>query len=340
MQSAVLVDQETIEMRTRDQPEPGPGEVLVAVEDVGICGSDVHYYKHGRIGQFVVSYPLVLGHEMAGSVEEVGEGVSSSLRGQRVAVEPGIPCRRCFHCKRGEYHLCAEMQFMATPPTDGALTEYVTWPADLVYRLPRTVSTREAALCEPLSCGIHAVRTGAVDTGDSVLVTGDGPIGIFTMIAAERAGATTTIITGHHDEKLQTAAEAGADRIINTTEDDPEDIVTDVTDGQGVDVAIDCSGAESAVSGAIEATRRGGVVVLYGLAPELTVPVDVVEHTVGEIDLRGGFRYSNTYPSAVEIIQEVDVEQLIQFEEPLVRTERAFERVANSDVIKGLISVE
>jgi L-iditol 2-dehydrogenase len=231
------------------------------------------------------------------------------------------------------------MRFMATPPYDGALTEYVAWPADFVYPIPQHMSTRAAALCEPLSCGIQAVRTGGVGTGDDVLVTGDGPIGLFTVIAAKRAGATTVVVSGHHDKKLQAISGVGAEYTVNTNHEPLDAVVEEATDDRGVDVAIDCSGAESAITQAIDATTRGGSVVLYGLDPELAVSIDVIEHVVEEIDIRGVFRYSNTYPTAIEIIQDVDVDAIIDFEVPLSQTESAFDRVRDDDIVKGMISV-
>lgn len=177
MRAAVLTDTERFELRDRDRPTPASDEVLVAVRDVGICGSDVHYYERGRIGDHVATDPLILGHESAGVVVEVGADVDSHEPGDRVAMEPGVPCRRCEQCKRGEYHLCPDVEFMATLPDDGAFTEYVAWPADYAYALPDSVSTLEGALCEPLSVGIHACRRADVGVGDSVLVTGAGPIG-------------------------------------------------------------------------------------------------------------------------------------------------------------------
>ena len=151
MRSAVLLEPGEFRIERRDRPTPEADEVLVAVRDVGICGSDVHYYTHGRIGEYVVENPLVLGHESAGEVVDAGDDVEGIAAGDRVTMEPGVPCEECDHCRRGVYNRCPDVRFMATPPVDGAFTEYVAWPADYVYRLPEDVSTRAGALCEPLS---------------------------------------------------------------------------------------------------------------------------------------------------------------------------------------------
>ncbi|WP_324760765.1 NAD(P)-dependent alcohol dehydrogenase [Haloarcula montana] len=342
MRTAVLVEPTEFELEDRPRPSPGPEDVLVAVHDVGICGSDVHYYEHGRIGDYVVEEPLVLGHESAGEVVETGENVTGLDVGDRVALEPGVPCRRCPHCKRGEYHLCEDVTFMATPPHDGAFTEYVAWPADFAYKLPDSVSTAEGALCEPLSVGIHACRRGNVGTGDTVLVTGAGPIGLMVMEAARAAGATDIVVTDVVAEKLAVAEERGADLTIDVTETDIETAVDEYTDGVGADVVVEASGADSSIQSTVDTVRRGGTVVLVGLADEATVPLDVLALIDNEIDVRGSFRYKNTYDAAVELLADgvVDVEGIIDFETSLEEIDDAFHRAMEPTVLKGMISVD
>ncbi|WP_424000531.1 NAD(P)-dependent alcohol dehydrogenase [Haloarcula salina] len=341
MRTAVLVEPTEFELEDRPKPSPGPDDVLVAVSDVGICGSDVHYYEHGRIGDYVVEDPLVLGHESAGEVVAVGENVTGLAAGDRVALEPGVPCRRCAHCKRGDYHLCADVRFMATPPHDGAFTEYVSWPADFAYKLPENVSTAEGALCEPLSVGIHACRRGSVGTGDTVLVTGAGPIGLMVLEAARAAGATDVIVTDVVREKLDFAAERGADLTVDVTETDLEAAVAEYTDGVGADVVVEASGAEPSIRSTIDVVRRGGTVVLVGLASEAEVPFDVLEVIDNEIDVHGSFRYKNTYDAAVDLLAdgEVDVAGIIDFESSLEDIDDAFHRAMEPTTIKGMISL-
>ncbi|WP_225335304.1 NAD(P)-dependent alcohol dehydrogenase [Halomicrobium urmianum] len=341
MRSAVLAEPGQFELEERDRPAPGPDDVLVAISDVGICGSDVHYYEHGRIGDYVVEDPLILGHESAGEVVEVGERVTGLEPGDRVALEPGVPCRRCAHCKRGDYHLCEDVRFMATPPHDGAFAEYVAWPADFAYELPDDVSTVEGALCEPLSVGIHACRRGDVGTGDSVLITGAGPIGLLAMEAARAAGATDVVVSDVVDEKIEFAAERGADLAVDAAERDLEAAVDEYTDGEGVDVVIEASGAEPSIRSTIDVVRRGGTVVLVGLADEAEVPFDVLEVIDNELDVHGSFRYANTYDAAVDLLAEgVDVEGIVDFEAPLADVEDAFQRAMEPDVVKGVVTLD
>jgi L-iditol 2-dehydrogenase len=341
VRAAVLTETERFEVEERDRPTPGRDEVLVRITDVGICGSDVHYYEHGRIGDYVVEGPLVLGHESAGEVVAVGEAVDAPDVGRRVTLEPGVPCRRCAHCRRGEYNLCEEVVFMATPPHDGAFAEYVTWPADFVYELPESVSTREGALCEPLSVGIHACRRGDVGTGDTVLVTGAGPIGLLVMEAARAAGATDVVVTDVVGEKLAVARERGADLAVDVTEADLAAVVDDYTDGVGADVVVEASGAASSIGSTLDGVRRGGSVVFVGLADEATVPLDVLDVIDNELDVHGSFRYANTYDTAVDLLAEgaVDVEGIVDFERPLGEIDEAFRRSMEPDVVKGMIGV-
>ncbi|UPV73701.1 NAD(P)-dependent alcohol dehydrogenase [Halorussus limi] len=341
MRTAVLNEPGELAVEERPRPDPAPDEVLVAVGEVGICGSDLHYYEHGRIGDYVVESPLILGHESAGEVVEVGERVTDLEVGDRVALEPGVPCRRCAHCKRGEYNLCPDVTFMATPPDDGAFAEYVAWPADFAYRLPDEVSVREGALCEPLSVGVHVARRGDIGVGDSVLVTGAGPIGLLTMEAARAAGATEIVVSDVVEGKLRRAEERGADATVDPREEDLGDAVARHTGGEGADVVVEASGAESAIAGSLDAVRRGGTVVFVGLADEAEVPLDVLDIVDNELDVRGSFRYRNTYPAAIELLADgaVDAAGLVDFEADLSDVDDAFRRAMDPDTVKGMVTV-
>ncbi len=184
MKAAVLLGAGEIRIEERERPRPGPREVLVQVTAVGVCGSDVHYYEHGRIGPFIVEKPLVLGHESAGRVVELGEGASKHAVGDRVTLEPGVPCGRCRECRAGRYNLCPDVVFFATPPIDGAFAEFVAIHEDFAFALPDSLSDEEGALMEPLSVGVWACQKAGVSAGDRVLVTGAGPIGPLEMQCA------------------------------------------------------------------------------------------------------------------------------------------------------------
>ncbi|WP_189091176.1 NAD(P)-dependent alcohol dehydrogenase [Deinococcus ruber] len=294
----------------RSVPAPGPFEVRVQVQRIGVCGSDVHYYTHGRIGGFVVEAPLVLGHEVSGTVEAVGEGVTRLKVGDRVALEPGIPCRKCAYCKTGHYNLCPSMHFMATPPVDGALSEWVIWPEDFTFAIPDSMSLDSAALLEPLAVGVWAARRGGVKMGDSVAVIGAGPIGCTTLQAAKAAGATTIIAVDLEDFRLDLARQLGATHTINARTEDPVQRIREITSGLtglpishgGVDVAFETAGSVPTCRMSLEAPRPGGVTVLVGLPPVPEVALDIVSAASRETDIRGIFRYANCYPAAIGLV--------------------------------------
>jgi len=334
--AAVLKGVNDIKLEARPIPVPKPHEVLVAIKTVGICGSDVHYWTHGRIGDFIVKSPMVLGHESSGIVEEVGTAVTNLKKGDRITLEPGVPCRFCRYCKEGRYNLCPEVQFMATPPVDGSLTNYFTHPADFCYKLPEHVSFDEGAMCEPLSVGIHACSRAQVTLGSTVLIIGAGPIGLMCLLAAKAAGATTVLLVDIKDDRLKIAMELGATSVINAAKDVSAELTT--RGFASVDVTIECSGAEPAIRTAIKATRSGGVVVLVGLGlPEVKLPI--VDAAVREVDIRGIFRYANCYPKALALISsgQVNVKPLITHSFELQDVIRAFETAR--DMLEGAIKV-
>lgn len=340
MKTAELIETETIEIRSRDRPEPTKSEVIVEITNVGICGSDLHWYTHGRMGDRVVNDPLILGHESAGHVVEVGEAVNDVTVGEKVAIEPGVPCRRCEYCRRGKYNLCPDVEFMATPGTDGAFRKYVAWPADFVHQLPSSVPTRIAALCEPISVGIQAVQRADIDVDDTVLIMGAGPIGTYTQDVAEISGAGNIVVADVVPSKLDRAEKRGADLTINTSETNVEEVIIDEF-SQGVDVAIDATGAPPAIKSVLDAPRSNGTVVLVGLAPDNTIPVDTFEIIRRQIDIRGSYRFVNTYPTAISLLatNKIDAVRTIDFEMPLDHIGNAFERAKEPDTVKGIISI-
>ncbi|RLE14520.1 NAD(P)-dependent alcohol dehydrogenase, partial [Candidatus Aerophobetes bacterium] len=196
--------------RKIDMPEIKKDEVLVKIKAVGVCGSDVHYYDKGKIGSFIVKRPLILGHECSGEIVEVGEEVKNLQIGDKVALEPGIPCRRCIYCKTGRYNLCPEIRFMATPPVNGAFVEYVAHPADFVFKLPENVSYEEATLFEPLAVGLYSVVRAKVGFGGKILILGAGPIGLSTLQAAINIGGGRITVADIYDFRLEKAKELGA----------------------------------------------------------------------------------------------------------------------------------
>lgn len=317
MRVSVLRARGDVALETRDVPLPGPGEVLVAVTCVGVCGSDVHYYEHGRIGPYVVDQPLVLGHEAGGRVAGVGPQVRRVVEGQRVSLEPGVPCRACQQCLAGRYNLCPDVAFFATPPYDGAFAEYVVLPETFVHPVPDNVSDEAAALMEPLSVGVWACLRGAVAPGSSVLVTGAGPIGLVCAQTALAYGASPVWVSDVNPARLHLASRLGA-------------VALDVTGraladyGICPDVLLECSGNPGATRDGIRTLARAGRAVLIGMGPdEVALPLPYIQDH--ELVLSGAFRYANTWPTAISLVASgrVDLDVLVTGHYGLSEAEQA-----------------
>jgi L-iditol 2-dehydrogenase len=321
-------------------PEPDYGEVLLEVRSVGICGSDVHYFQHGNIGKYVIEEPMVLGHEASGVVIAQGKGVTNLDVGDRVAVEPGVPCRFCSVCKSGRYNLCEDVRFLATPPVNGALCKYLVHAAEFCHKLPDHLSFDDGALMEPLSVGIHACRRGKVSSGTKLLIMGAGPIGLATLLAAKHSGAGMVAITDVRDDRLEFSKTIGADIAFNVDTGiggEPELF----SETPLFDVAIDCTGMESAIRTSIKKVKPGGAVVLVGMGGD-DINLPILETSTREIDLLGVFRYANTYPEASELLasSELDLKTLITHTFTLQEANAAFALAENkrSGVIKIIIN--
>ncbi|MBX9671144.1 MAG: NAD(P)-dependent alcohol dehydrogenase [Candidatus Obscuribacterales bacterium] len=295
-------------------PDPGPDEVLIKTKAVGICGSDVHYYVEGRIGSYIVDKPMILGHETGGQVAKVGKNVKNLKEGDRVALEPGVPCGCTDFVKRGQYNLCPSIKFFATPPYHGTFAEYFIHDANFTFKLPDNVSFEEGAMCEPLSVGIHAVRQGSVGLGSRVLIFGAGPIGLVNVLCAKAAGAGIIAVVETHKNRIKMAKECGATHAFETfNQDEILELGLDATYGEGFDVVIECSGAGPAAQTAVKALKPGGTMVFVGLFSALEVPMDLNAITQKELTYKGVFRYRNTYPTAIDLISSgrLDVKPLI-----------------------------
>lgn len=332
MRAAVLVDTERIEVQERRVPPPARGDVLVHVSSVGVCGSDAHYYREGRIGNFVVDGPLILGHEAAGTIVAVGEGVDAQRVGQRVSIEPQRPDPDSAETRRGDYHLCPHMRFYATPPIDGALCDYVTIGAGFAHPVPDSVSDDAAALCEPLSVGIAAVRKANLDAGARVLIAGAGPIGIVITQVVRAYGATEVIVSDPDAARRSRAEDFGATTVL--------DPVTENVTGLRADAFIDASGAPPAVVSGIGAVRPGGTVVLVGSGAEtMTLPTQLIQNR--ELVLTGVFRYANTWPAALALVEsgKVDLDAMVTGRFPLEKVADALDSDRVPGSVKAVVSV-
>jgi L-iditol 2-dehydrogenase len=306
MRAAVLEKAGEIRLQERPVPQPAADEVLVRVTAVGVCGSDVHFYTDGRLGDWVVEEPLVLGHESAGVIVAVGSEVDAERIGERVSVEPQHPSASSVETLRGDYNLDPRMRFFAVPGTDGAFQEFVTIQSHFAHRVPDTVSDHAAALLEPLSVAIAAGRKARFDIGTRVLVTGAGPVGLAVAQVARAAGAAEVLLTDVSPDRRTAALRFGATTVL-----DPVADAAAIADSC-VDAFVDASGAASAVRSGIEALRPAGVAVLVGMgAAELTLPVTRIQNN--ELVITGVFRYANTWPAAVALAAngQVDLDAMV-----------------------------
>lgn len=326
MKAAVMHAPGLIQIEERPVPEVGPDDVLVRIGAVGICGSDVHYYVTGRIGRYVVEKPIILGHESAGTIVAIGDHVTSHHVGDRVALEPGIPCRHCEYCKSGRYNLCPDVVFMATPPVDGVFCEYYACPADFAYALPENVSLEAAAMCEPLACGLHAVRRARLQPGETVAIVGAGPIGQMALQAARAYGASGRIVIDPDERRLELAARSGATSTINPNDPDSAKDIQELAT-TGIDVVIEASGAPETSILVTDLIRRGGRIVFIGLPGQEHVPFSVLQLVDKELDVLGVFRYANVYPQAIQLLASglVDVTSMITHHRSLDETLEAME---------------
>lgn len=286
----------------REIPQPADNEVLVKLEYVGICGSDMHYYETGRIGDYVVEPPFVLGHEPGGVVVEVGKNVTHLKVGDRVALEPGKTCGHCEYCREGKYNLCPDVVFFATPPVDGVFQEYVAHEAALCFKLPENVDTLEGALIEPLAVGFHAANQGGAHAGQTAVVFGAGCIGLVSMMALKAEGVSRVYVVDIMQKRLDKAMELGATGVINSMNTDVQEEIGRLTEGKGVDLVIETAGMEVTTRQAIHVTKKGATIVLVGYSKtgEMTLPLSLALDK--ELTFKTVFRYRHIYPMAIEAV--------------------------------------
>ncbi len=343
MKTAVMTDIRKVEIQRRPVPKPETGEVLVKIEYVGICGSDLHYYEAGRIGDFIVEPPFVLGHEAGGTVVALGEGVKDLKVGDRVALEPGRTCGKCEFCKQGKYNLCRDVVFFATPPVDGVFQEYVAHEAGLCFKLPENVSTMEGALIEPLAVGMHAANTGDAHLGQTAVVTGGGCIGLVSMLSLKARGVSRVIVVDVIEKRLKKALELGADEVINAKETDTVQRILELTDGKGFDLGIETAGSQVTASQLIRGAKKGSTIVFvgYSASGEMTLPIGMALDK--ELTLKTIFRYRNIYPMAIEAVAsgKIRIKDIVTDYFELDDIQNALDACVDNkaDIVKGVIKV-
>jgi D-xylulose reductase len=331
MRALVLEKQHELKLRDIDLPmETGPGMVKIKLHTVGVCGSDVHYYTHGRIGPFIVNAPMVLGHEAAGTIVEVGAGVTHLKIGDRVCMEPGVPDPNSRASRLGMYNIDPAVTFWATPPIHGVLTPLVVHPANYTFKLPDNVSFAEGAMVEPFAVGMQAATKAKITPGDTAVVLGAGPIGTMVALAALAGGCARVIIADLAQPKLDIAAKYQGIIPVNITKAKIADEVSRLTEGWGADVVFECSGSPKAWSNIIDLPRPGGTIVVVGLPVE-DVLFDIASLSVKEITIASVFRYAHQYDRAIALMASgrVDLKPLIsetfKFEDSVKAFDRAVE---------------
>lgn len=341
--AAFMTGLKQMEIREIPVPEPKEKEVLVKVEYVGICGSDVHYYEHGKIGDFIVNGDFILGHECAGTVVAIGKGVKKLQVGDRVALEPGVTCGQCEFCKSGRYNLCPDVEFLATPPYYGCFENYIAFPENMAFKLPSSITTKEGALVEPLSVGMHAAKQGRVTLGSSVVILGAGCIGLMTLLASKAFGAIDITVVDVIPKRLEKAMELGATRVINAAEMDAVKRIYELTDGEGVDIVMETAGSVKTVQQTAYMVKRGGTVVLVGMAPQDIIEYNFAKLLGKEAEIKTVFRYRNIYPQAIKAMDEglIDVSGIVTHEYSFDEIAEAFDVNINrkNDVVKIIIKI-
>jgi L-iditol 2-dehydrogenase len=321
--AAVMPELGKIEIRDVGYPAIGGRDVVVRIEAVGVCGSDAAYYRVGYIGDWIVQGPIVLGHEVAGQVHEVGPEVSRVRAGDRVAIEPGTPCRDCRECMAGRYHLCPDLAFLATPPYDGALVQYLAIDERNLFVIPDVMSYEEGAMCEPLSVGIWACRRANLQPGDNVLVTGAGPVGVLAAQTARALGAGSVTITDVSPFRLELSARLGL-----------ETELAEQPGNRRFDVLLECSGAPGVLAQGLARLGPNGRAAMVGM-PKHPVELPLSNLNVNELTLGLVNRYAHTWPTAIALISSgrVDAAAIVTHHFPLAETEAALtntEREPNS----------
>ena len=343
MQALVL--EERMKLTLRDMPMErdeamGPRDVRIKIHTVGICGSDVHYYTHGAIGQFVVNAPMILGHEASGTVTEIGAEVTTLKVGDRVCMEPGIPDPNARATRLGLYNIDPAVRFWATPPVHGVLRPFVVHPEAFTFKLPDSVSFAEAAMVEPLAVGVHAATKAQVKPGDVAVVMGAGPIGLVTALSALAAGCARVFVTDVDETKLSIASRLSpAITALNVANGDSAAEILRQTEGWGAEVVFECSGAPKAAAGVFDPLSPGGRVVFVGI-PVAPFQYDMGKAMVREARVEHVFRYAHVFPRCVGLLASgaIDVKPLITRKFDFAQSIEAFEIAASAP--KGQVKMQ
>ena len=323
------------ELRLVDEapPVPGPGEELVRVKAVGICGSDLHWYSEAGIGDVRLSRSVLLGHEAAGVIE------SGPRAGLRVAIDPAMPCEKCEQCRAGHAHFCTALHFAGDGVTDGVLRELVAWPSDSLVPVPDTLTDADAAMLEPLGVGLHAIRLGEMRPGERVGVFGCGPIGLFLIQLARASGATTIVATDLLPHRLAAARAAGATATALVASGSERAELRAATDGHGVDVAFEAAGTDDSVDTAVTLAAPGGTVVIVGISSADRTAFTASPARRKGLTIKISRRMNRVYPEAIRLVEAgfVDVRSVVTASHPLREFKAAFAAAASREGLKIIV---
>ena len=326
--------QHHLRLKEEPVPEPGPGQVLVEIKANGICGSDLHFWKEGRLGNFVVTRPYVPGHEACGVVARLGDGVGGLSCGDRVVIEPGIPCGRCSTCRSGRYNLCPDVVFLSAPPVNGTFCDYLAIRGDALHRMPEQMSFEQGALVEPAAVGVHAVNRAGPCSGKTAIFLGCGPIGLMTLQAFKAAGGTRAICVDRFAGRLEKALALGGDVALPAEE-------ADRSLKDSADVVFETAGSVAATATAVRLAAAGGKVVQVGWPEENLVSLDVAALMEKELEHVGVNRYANAFPAAIGWIADgrIRAAEMITGRFPLAEVAEAFRSAYENrqQMIKALV---
>jgi D-xylulose reductase len=342
MKALVLEAKKKLSMRDIALEERlGPRDVKIALRNVGVCGSDIHYYMHGAIGPFVVRAPMILGHEASGVVLEVGGEVKHLKKGDRVCMEPGIPDATSKASRLGMYNLDPSVRFWATPPVHGVTRPTVVHPADFTFKLPDNVGFGEGAMVEPLAVGMHAANKAAIQPGDVAVVIGAGTIGMVTILSALAGGCSMAVVMDVKQPRLESAARLGAVRTVNANDEDALSVVRDLTGGWGADVVFEASGSGNVAAQALDMLKPGGTLVYIGMPIE-PVAFDVVKAQAKEVTVKTIFRYAHVYPRALALMGsgKINLKPLITETYPFEKSIEAYEYAVSPKPTSVKVQIE
>lgn len=349
MKTAFLTGIRKVEIKKTEKPSPSKGEVLIKLKSVGICGSDIHYYRTGRIGSQVVNYPFVAGHECSGIIEKLGLGVRELSIGDRVAIEPAVPCGTCEFCLSGRPNICPKVRFLGTPATpgapaiEGAFKEYITIPTSNAVPIPKSMSFDEAVLTEVFAIALHSIDLVNINPGDNVAVFGSGPIGLSVLLMAKLSGASTVFATDLIKERLQLAKNLGADYIINPEEKNPVEVIENMTKGRGVDITFEAAGEQETIDHSLETVRIGGKVALIGIprAEVVYYNPDIRRKELVICHVRRSNQANRVVERVIALMENgsLKVNPLVTHKFPLQEIKKAFDTVDTyrDGVVKAMI---